>query len=283
MAQSNPKPTLYADRATVTSDHVTCAAKCASSVPTVNSPTSAAPAAAALLPVVIAKLPPIADAPTMGVLASVATASPLTAAPAVTVLSAAVVPTPIPTLVPVSAAIVAVLTRTFAATPTTAVKPPIVTKTAAPASKATSSPAAKGNAVTTTRPAAAPTSAAKTTAAGADIAGPPTTETTALSATTTTTTTAAPAMVLVPQRATTSPPALVTAQNAAQPMNYYSRPGKKMRQNLLYILSNGTVLPRNKNDQVSSVKTRYPYDRQQKHQHPTISPHISSYLTEERL
>ncbi|KAJ7879085.1 hypothetical protein B0H14DRAFT_2567029 [Mycena olivaceomarginata] len=276
MAQSNPKPTLYADRATVTSDHVTCAVKCASSVPTVNSPASAAPAAAALLLVVIAKLPPIADAPMMGVLASVATASPLTAAPAVTVLSAAVVPTPIPTLVPVSAAIVAVLTHTFAATPTTAVKPPTVTKTAAPASKATSSSAAKGNAVTTARPAAAPTSAAKTTAAGADIAGPP-------------------------HHGDHCPPRhhhhhhyCCPCYGAGPPACRYiptrlggrpeCRPAwKKMRQNFLCILSNGTVLPRDKNDQVSSVKTRYPYDRQQKHQHPTISPHISSYLTEERL
>ncbi|KAJ7879090.1 hypothetical protein B0H14DRAFT_2567032 [Mycena olivaceomarginata] len=216
MAQSNPKPTLYADRATVTSDHVTCAVKCASSVPTVNSPASAAPAGSGTPSSGNSQTPPIADAPMMGVLASVATASPLTTAPAVTVLSAAVVPTPIPTLVPISAAIVAVPT----------------------------------------------------------LQAPPTTETTALPATTTTTTTAAPAMVLVPQPAATSPPALVAAQNAAQP---------KMRQNSLCILSNGTVLPRDKNDQVSSVKTRYPYDRQQKHQHPTISPHISSYLTEEQL
>ncbi|KAJ7323964.1 hypothetical protein DFH08DRAFT_817440 [Mycena albidolilacea] len=196
MAQSNPKPTSHADRAAVTSDRVTRAAKRASSVPTADPPTPAvaAPAESATAAplAVVPELPPVADAPTTEAPASVAITSP--SVPAVPVSTAVAAPSPVPTLVPVSAAVVAALTHISTATPTAPAKPPRIAKPAAPASKATTSSAAKANAVTAAWPAA-----------------------TALPATKTTATAAAPATASAPQPATTSPPASAAAQNAAQP------------------------------------------------------------------
>ncbi|KAJ7794832.1 hypothetical protein B0H14DRAFT_3496627 [Mycena olivaceomarginata] len=137
MAQSNPKPTSHADRAAVTSDCVTRAAKRALSLAT------AAPLA------VVPELPPVADAPTTEAPASVAITSP--SVPAVPVSMAVAAPSPVPTLVPVSAAVV----------------PPGIAKPAAPTSKATTSSAAKANAVTAARPAATALPATKTTATAA--------------------------------------------------------------------------------------------------------------------
>ncbi|KAJ7721590.1 hypothetical protein B0H14DRAFT_3520609 [Mycena olivaceomarginata] len=199
MAQSNPKPTSYADRAAVTSDRVTRAANehRVSHCPTPPPLPLLAPAAAAAPLAVVSELPPVADAPTTGAPNSVTMASPSTAVPAVPVSTAMAAPSPAPTLVPVSAAVVAALTHISAPTPAAAAKPPVVAKTAAPASKATTSSAAKAN--------AAPT-----------LQAPPPRRTTALPAAKTTATADVPTTALAPQPAARTPPASAAAQNAAQ-------------------------------------------------------------------
>ncbi|KAJ7901053.1 hypothetical protein B0H14DRAFT_2555844 [Mycena olivaceomarginata] len=218
MAQSNPKPTSYADRAAVTSDRVTRAAKRASSVPTADPPASAAaaPAAAAAPLPVVAELSPVADTTTTGSPAPIATASPSTATPAVTESTAAAVPAPIPTLVPVSAAIVAALTHGPAATPAAVTKAPTAAKAAAPAPKATISSGAKAIVVPAARPAAAPAAAAKHIAAVATAAPPATAATAALPVAADTATTSAPtaAMAALPAAAPQSAP--VASQDVAQ-------------------------------------------------------------------
>ncbi|KAJ7787783.1 hypothetical protein B0H14DRAFT_2629032 [Mycena olivaceomarginata] len=204
MAQSNPKPTSYADRAAVTSDRVTRAAKRASSVPT------AAP-------------PPLPLLPRRGSGAPCSGGSKLshhglaldcrTCCPRVDGDGGALPgPHPSPRLCRRCRGAHPHL-RSY---PPAAAKPPVVAKTAAPASKATTSSAAKANAVAAARPAAAPASTAKTAAVGADTAGPPTTETTALPAAKTTATADVPTTALAPQPAARTPPASAAAQNAAQ-------------------------------------------------------------------
>ncbi|KAJ7836651.1 hypothetical protein B0H14DRAFT_3460540 [Mycena olivaceomarginata] len=176
MSQRNPKPTLYADRAAVTSDRVTLAAKRASSVPTADPPASATAT------LVVVTVP-----------ASATTDLPSTAVPAVTMSLATVVPTPIPTLVPVSATIVAALTEA----PAAAAKAPTVAKAAGPASKATTSSAAKATAVPTVIPAARP-AAAPTTTVKAAVAVAPAPPTTALPAAVDFSTITASATAMVP-------------------------------------------------------------------------------------
>ncbi|KAJ7318611.1 hypothetical protein DFH08DRAFT_819886 [Mycena albidolilacea] len=163
---TNPKPTSYADRAAVTSDRVTRAAKRASSVPTSDpaAPTAATPAAETTttpLPTVAetAAAPPDSSTTLMAAvfapapIAVAATAIPAPATTAAVTPVTAAVPIVAPTLVPVASAVVAALDAARAKTAAPAAKASV------PATKAVIAPTAKA-AATSAKPAAVPTSAA---------------------------------------------------------------------------------------------------------------------------